>query len=65
MRALLDLMRDNQTAVQHMAAVCINMLEHDSARLKILDPETGDKKLIEGWARQVSHLRKFNEGTSL
>ena len=48
-----------------MAAVCINMLEHDSARLKILDPETGDKELIECWDRQVAQLRRSNEGYSL
>ena len=46
MRALLDLMRDNETAVQDMSSRCHDMLAEAVRTLKILDLQLGDKELI-------------------
>jgi len=44
--ALLDLMRENEAAVQDVSTQCKNLLIHVSVHLKILDPEYGEKELI-------------------
>ena len=46
MRALLDLMRANEAAVQDTLAICQPMLRYASVHLKILDPEHGEVELI-------------------
>jgi len=45
-RALLDLMRGNEAAVQDFSSECIVLLHYASVRLKILDPEHGEEELI-------------------
>ena len=44
MRALLDLIRNNEEAVHHM--VCQDVLREASKHLWVLDPELGDAELI-------------------
>ena len=58
MRALLDLMRDNKAAMQHLSDRCQELLNTASVRLKILDPEHGDKELIELVAAELANLSK-------
>ena len=57
MRALLDLMRENEAAVENMASGCKEHLVRASSDLKILDPEVGDKELIKAVADQVAKLQ--------
>ena len=45
MRALLDLMRDNEAAVQAISNHCQDLLLAASTHLKILDPEHGATEL--------------------
>ena len=47
MRALLDLLRDNEAAVLTMSDPCQELLLQAGARLKILDREHGEKELLE------------------
>ena len=47
MRALLDLMRENETAVQKSAATYVGVLAVARNTLNVLDPEAGDKELIQ------------------
>ena len=56
MRALLDLMCDNEAAVQDMSDSCQGLLLVASVRLKILDPEHGEKELIELVAAELAKL---------
>ena len=57
MRALLDLMRENETRVQEVAAHCAAALEAASHYLTILDPEVGVKQLIQAVAAAQAKLR--------
>ena len=57
MRALLDLMRENEARLQNVAALCANILEHASEHLTILDPEVGDEELIKAVAAALANLR--------
>ena len=57
MRALLDLMREEEARVQEVPAICAQMLEHASHHLTILDPEVGEEELIEAVAAEVARLR--------
>ena len=64
MRALLDLMREkreNETAFQGIMQLelCQNLLLQSSEVLKILDPELGDKELIESVAAEMVKLQGF------
>ena len=59
-RALLDLMRENEAAVQKCAVACQNMLEDASRKLKILDPEVGEEELIKAVAAEVARLRALS-----
>jgi hypothetical protein len=43
---MLDLMRGNEAAVKGLSTQCRNLLLEASMRLKILDPEHGEKELI-------------------
>ena len=62
MRALLDLMHENEAAVQSVAALCAQILEHASThlRLTILDPEVGEEELIKAVAAAVARLRALS-----
>ena len=46
-RALLDLMRENETAVQKSAATYAGVLAVAGKTLNVLGPEAGDKELIQ------------------
>jgi len=59
-RALLDLMRDNEAEVKEMLSdrcqvVLLDAREH----LKILDPEHGEKDLIKSVAAELAKLSHF------
>ena len=57
MRALLDLMRDNEAAVQTMPFMprrCQYILENARYYLKILDPEHGEEELINSVAVELA-----------
>jgi len=54
-RALLDLMRDNEAAVKDVSG--LDLLHNASARLKILDPEHGEEELI---GLVAAELAKFS-----
>ena len=56
MRALLDLMRENETLLQNVAAICAQILEHARSHLTILDPDVGDEELIKAVAAEVARL---------
>ena len=54
MRALLDLMRENEAAVKTMLSLRQNVLQNASFHLKILDPEHGDEELINSVAAELA-----------
>jgi hypothetical protein len=56
MRALLDLMRGNEAAVQDISTHCKTMLQEASVNLKILDPEHGEHELIKSVAAEMTQL---------
>ena len=55
-RALLDMMRENEERVQGMAAACQELLGHARQHLKILDPEVGEEQLINAVAAALAKL---------
>jgi hypothetical protein len=55
-RALLDLLRENETLVQEMAASCAAVLGRASQQLTILDPEVGKEELIHAVAAALARL---------
>ena len=59
-RALLDLMRENEARVQKSASMCAKVLELASEHLKILDPEVGEEELIKAVAAEVAKLRALS-----
>ena len=59
-RALLDLMRENEAEVQVLAAPCQDMLGRARRHLKILDPEVGEEELIEAVAAALAKLRALS-----
>ena len=56
MRALLDLMHENEASVQKLAAGCAAVLEEARRHLKILDPEVGEEELIKAVAAALARL---------
>jgi hypothetical protein len=56
-RALLDLMRENEARVHTFAVAYQKMLERASQHLTILDPEVGEEELIEAVAATLAKLR--------
>ena len=56
MRALLDLMRENEEEVQKWAAACQELLKRASQQLTILHPEVGEEELIKAVAAEVAKL---------
>ena len=57
MRALLDLMRENEALVRQMAAASASVLELASWQLTILDPEVGEEELVQAVAAALANLR--------
>ena len=57
MRALLDLMRENDTRVHQTAVQCASVLERASQQLTILDPEVGEEELIQAVSAALANLR--------
>jgi len=55
-RALLDLMRENEASVQKLAAPCAAVLESARQHLTILDPEVGEEELIQAVAAAMANL---------
>jgi len=55
-RALLDLMRENETKVQEWASPCAAVLVHASRHLTILDPKVGEEELIQAVAAALANL---------
>jgi len=59
-RALLDLMHENEASVQKLAAGCAEVLREASRHLKILDPEVGEEELIKAVAAELTRLRALS-----
>jgi len=59
-RALLDLLRENEAAVQNVPANCAAVLQHASEDLTILDPEVGEEELIQAVAAALARLRALS-----
>jgi hypothetical protein len=59
-RALLDLMRQNEGGVQKWDAPCRELLSVASQQLTILDPEVGEEELIKAVAAKVEKLRELS-----
>jgi ribosomal protein L7Ae-like RNA K-turn-binding protein len=55
-RALLDLMSENEARVQLWAAACQELLGQARRQLKILDPAVGEKELIKAVAAAAAKL---------
>ena len=55
-RALLNLMRGNEAAVQDFSSQCRFFLRKASERLKILHPEHGEEELIALVAAELAKL---------
>ena len=53
---MLDLMRDNEAAVQDISSGCQDLLREAVRHLKILDPEHGDAELIMAVAAELAKL---------
>jgi len=56
-RAVLNLMRENEASVQKVAARCAAVLELARQHLTILDPEVGEEELILSLAAALANLR--------
>ena len=55
-RALLDLMRDNEATTQARVFQDTEVLRNASVHLKILDPEHGEEELIKSVASELARL---------
>ena len=58
MRALLDLLRENEAAVQTMLRLCQNVLQDASSHLNILNPKRGEEELIKSVAAELARLMR-------
>jgi len=56
-RALLDLMRENEAKVQICLAGCAELLKSASKHLTILHPAVGEEELIQAVAAALANLR--------
>ena len=56
MRALLDLMRENQASALKLAGPCASVLESACEDLTILDPEVGEEELFQAVAAAHANL---------
>jgi hypothetical protein len=59
-RALLNLMRENEARVQMFAAGCAVVLEQARDYLTVLDPEVGEEELIKAVAATLARLQAFS-----
>ena len=59
MRALLNLVRDNEAAVQDDLVSCEYLLQEASKNLTILDLELGEEELVKSVAFEVATLTAF------
>ena len=59
-RALLDLIRENEAAVQKSASMCATELEYASEHLRILDPRVGEAELIKAVSAEATRLRALS-----
>jgi hypothetical protein len=57
-RTLLNLMRENEAAVQSIALGCTELLENASYNLKILDPVVGEEELVKAVAVELAKVRR-------
>jgi len=55
-RALLDLMRENGTAVRDNLTHCRQLLQGATSCLKILDPELGEEELVKSVAAELAKV---------
>jgi len=65
-RALLDLMHENEALVQKLAALaaaCASLLELARRQLTILDPEVGEEELVQAVAAELARLRALSRST--
>ena len=58
MRALLDLLREDEAAVNTMPFLFQTVLQHASSHLKILDPEHGEEELVKSVAAELAKLMR-------
>ena len=63
MRALLDLIRENEAAVQAYLVQCQKLLQKASKHLQILDPELGEEELVESVAAELAELTALIAGS--
>ena len=56
-RALLNLIRENEARVQQFADSCAVVLEYALSHLAILHPEVGEEELIQAVAAALANLR--------
>jgi len=59
-RALLGLVRENETRVQKLAAGCAAVLDQARQHLTILDPEVGGEELSQAVAAALAKLPAFS-----
>ena len=59
-RALLDLLRENEAVVQNEAAMYAQSLKRGSEHLTILDPKEGEEELIKAVAAVLAKLDAFS-----
>ena len=60
MRALLDLIHENEARLQDVVALHPLVLELARRHLKILDPEIGEEELIKAVAAELARLRAIS-----
>ena len=59
MRALLDLLRENEAPVKTtLFFSCQDVLQNARAHLKILDPEHGEEELVKSVAAELAKLMR-------
>ena len=57
LRSLLDLLRENEAAVQSIGhASCKRVVQFARQHLNILDPFLGDRELIRAWALELANV---------
>jgi regulator of sirC expression with transglutaminase-like and TPR domain len=60
-RALLDLLRENETAAQNNAHAIYQILQEACKHLEVLDPEAGEEELMSAVASAKAKLRRMAE----
>ena len=56
MRALLDLVRDNEATTGNVSTCCGHILDDACLHLTILDPDVGDEELIKAVETELTRL---------